>query len=250
MSETPNPAPKGRRFTVGGEASADPAPERHRPRGVQDALRLSNPAEVELDESKLIYPPDRMLAFIEGQITLGELEGITKQEQYKMAERGYDFLEAGKMEEAKTVFEGLLALDPYDAYFHLVRGSIRQREGELDAAEEAYSRSIDVNAFNASAFANRGEVRVLQGQLVEGAEDLLKALELDPDGSHPATQRARATLNALQEKLAELQPGDPAPSEPPAPTAPKAAAGPKPPAPDGARPGPGRKGRTNHPKRS
>lgn len=204
MTDTPKSGSRGRRFTIGGE---EPTPESAptRPREVQEALRLTNPEGVELAEDKLIYPPDRMAAFVKGHITLGELEGITKQEQYKMAERGYGLLESGKLEDAKAVFEGLLVLDPYDAYFHLVRGSIRQREGELEGAEAAYSRSIEVNPFNASAFANRGEVRVLQGQLVEGAEDLIKATELDPEGEQPATQRARTTLAALQAKIAELQ---------------------------------------------
>src|SRR5687768_10105184 len=58
------------------------------------------------------YSPTEVDAFLRGHKTLGELEGITKQEQYKMAEVGYRLLTEGKLKEGKEVFFGLCALDP------------------------------------------------------------------------------------------------------------------------------------------
>ena len=70
------------------------------------------------------YAPDQVAAFIQGQITLGDLEGIDKEAQYQMAEKGYQLIEEGKLKDGKIVFEGLLALDPFDAYFLTALGSI------------------------------------------------------------------------------------------------------------------------------
>lgn len=176
-------------------------PVKARPRSLEDALRLTNPDKVELAEDQLMYPPEAVAQFMAGAITLGELEGITKTDQYAMAEKGYAMLQAGKLENARTVFEGLLALDPYDAYFHLVRGSIRQRAGEYEDAEASYTKAISINPTLASAFANRGEVRLVMGKVEEGATDLVEALKADPEGKEAAVQRARATLGALKEKL-------------------------------------------------
>src|SRR5688500_15694639 len=43
------------------------------------------------------YSPTEIDAFLRGHKTLGELEGIGKEEQYKMAEIGYRLLSEGKL---------------------------------------------------------------------------------------------------------------------------------------------------------
>lgn len=200
--------PKGNRrrgFKVGGQDVEEAQPDRVRPRSVDDAFRLTNKDEpVEPPEGGTAYPPHLMQAFLEGRITLGDLEGITKQEQYQMAEIGHGYLGQGKLAEAKIVFEGLLALDPFDAYFNMALASIAQQEHQNDAAEKLYTRALEINPFSPTAHANRGELRVMQGDLQHGVEDLVKAIELDPKLSEPATERAKATLMVLREQLAGL----------------------------------------------
>ena len=191
---------KGRRgFQVGGEDSD--AARGSKPRTVDEALRLERDEAPELAEGQSAYNPDRVRAFLEGRITLGDLEGITKQEQYQMAEVGYSYFSSGKMAEAKTVFDGLLALDPFDAYFHTVLGSIAQRAEDYDEAEARFTRALEINPYSATAMANRGEIRVMQGRLSEGAQDLINAVQADPQGVEPATVRAQATLRSLREQL-------------------------------------------------
>lgn len=137
------------------------------------------------------YDPRRLEAFLAGHITLGELEGIPKEAQHEMAQTGFRFFTEGKLEQAKKVFNGLLALDPYDAYFLTALGAIAQQEGDLEEAEARFSRALEINPFSPSALAGRGEVRLIQGKLMEAAEDLSKAIAEDPEGKDPATQRAR-----------------------------------------------------------
>lgn len=151
------------------------------------------------------WSPNDIDAFLAGQITLGELEGIPKSAQYRMAETGYVFLSEGKLDAARRVFEGLHALDPFDAYFLMALGSIAQQRGHLDAAEAHYSRSLEINPYSIAARAHRGEVRVLAGRLLEAAEDFERVAREDPAASDPAARRALAVAHAITKDLEQNQ---------------------------------------------
>ena len=151
------------------------------------------------------YAPDQLAAFIQGQITLGDLEGIDKEAQYQMAEKGYQLIEEGKLDDGKIVFEGLLALDPFDAYFLTALGSIAQRTEQFDEADHFYSRALEINPFSIAAWAHRGETRIHKGLLLEAAEDLTKAIDLDPKGEDPIALRARMVAQTVADKLRVAQ---------------------------------------------
>lgn len=175
------------------------------PRPLSEILGDPKRADEEPDPSAgPMYNPIRLEQFLRGQITLGDLEGITKQEQYEMAKIGFSYLTSGKLAQAKTVFEGLLALDPFDAYFHTALGSIAQQENQLPEAEKRYTRALEINPFSPVAFANRGEVRIAMGKLGEGSQDLVRALEEDPGAQYPSTLRARATIQVVRDNLASM----------------------------------------------
>lgn len=152
---------------------------------------------------RVAWDPKRLAQFIAGVITLGELEGISKEEQYEMARLGHQLLRQGKLADAKKVFDGLVALDPRDAYFHLALGSIAQRGDDLEEAERRYTRALEINPYSPHALGNRGEVRMMLGKMVEGAKDLTKALEEDPECTCEATKRARATIGVVLQQLEE-----------------------------------------------
>jgi tetratricopeptide (TPR) repeat protein len=147
------------------------------------------------------YDPQRVREFMEGHLTLGELMGISKDDQYTIAKTGYGFLNEGKHAQAKTVFEGLLALDPYDAYFNTVLGSIAQQSGALDEADRRYTRALEINPYWSVPLAHRGEVRLSQGKVMEAISDFIDAVKNDPKAEDPATQRARALLGTIQSQL-------------------------------------------------
>jgi tetratricopeptide (TPR) repeat protein len=155
-------------------------------------------------KKRVAWDRKRLQKFVAGIITLAELEGISKDQQYQMAKLGHQLLRQGKLTDAKKVFEGLVTLDPRDAYFHLALGSIAQRANDLKGAERSYTRALELNPFNAPARANRGEVLMLQGRMVDGAKDLLRALQDDPEEKFPSTKRARATLTVVQSQLREV----------------------------------------------
>lgn len=149
------------------------------------------------------WSPDLVGEFIKGQITLGELEGISKDAQYSMAQTGHLLMTEGKYEKAARVFEGLHALDPYDAYFLTALGSIAQQQGSFDKAEKRYGRALEINPYSVPARAHRGEIRVLLGKLDEAVEDFERVAKEDPQGKDPATKRAMALAQVVMKQLQE-----------------------------------------------
>ena len=155
------------------------------------------------------FSPDRVEKFIMGELTLGQLYGITIEEAYSVAELGYTFMEQGRLNEAQTVFQGLVIGNPYDAYFHTVLGSIYQKQENVDGAIEEYSIAIGLDPANMEAFVNRGELLIRKGNFQQAAVDFKNALELDPDGNSPSANRARAlssvTAAALSSALSSAK---------------------------------------------
>jgi tetratricopeptide (TPR) repeat protein len=149
------------------------------------------------------YDRNLLNEFVLGNITLGELEGIGKDVQYQIAERGYKLLNAGKLKDAEKIFKGLITLDPFDSYFHTVLGSIHQRQDMKDDAIEEYSRALKVNPFNPTALANRGEIYFQQGRVLEATQDFQAAIENDPECKEPATLRCRVLSMALAKTIEE-----------------------------------------------
>lgn len=166
------------------------------------APKKSPPAQPTKNKT-VAYDPRLLDAFLLGRLTLGELEGVGKDVQYKMAERGFAALSEGKLDMAKTIFKGLLALDPYDSYFHTAMASALQREGKYAEAEAQYTTALSFNPHNSTALANRGEIRFQTGKVVEAAEDLRRSVDEDPKGRDPASVRARVLLMAISETILE-----------------------------------------------
>lgn len=160
----------------------------------------------EADGVKIVArSPQRLKQFLEGAITLGELEGIDKDAQMRMAKNGFTLLNQGKLQKAKVIFEGLLALDPFDAYFHSALGSIAFQEKNMDGALKHFDQAISINPFFATARAHRGEIRLAQNDLTGAIEDLIEAINADPENEQPATQRARALIGTIKEIMAKIE---------------------------------------------
>lgn len=170
--------------------------------GARAAIASKKPSNTE-NAKTVARAPAAVEGFILGQLTLGEMEGIGKDIQYQIAERGYKVLSQGKLDAAKKIFLGLLALDPYDSYFHTAYASSLQREGDYDKAEHHYTLALKYNPFNSAALANRGELKFQSGRVLDAAADLQAAIKNDPKGADPATLRARVLSIAISEVIKE-----------------------------------------------
>jgi tetratricopeptide (TPR) repeat protein len=138
------------------------------------------------------FSPDRVEKFVMGELTLGQLYGITIEEAYSMAEIGYTMMEQGRLKDAQIIFQGLVLSNPYDGYFHAVLGAIYQKLGMIDGAVEEYSLSLALDPSNVEAYVNRGELMIQKGNFIQAAEDFKSAIAMDPDAENPSANRARA----------------------------------------------------------
>ncbi len=148
--------------------------------------------------------------FILGDITLAQLEGISAEEMYQVADMGYDLFEEGKLEDARKIFEGLYTYNPMDAYFHSVLGSIYQKQEKFEDAIRHYTSAVELYSEDITAWTNLGETQMqhaaaLQsaGKSEEAAVAFSNAVEClgyaveqaGDDDENDSALRARALIN-------------------------------------------------------
>jgi tetratricopeptide (TPR) repeat protein len=168
------------------------------------------------DWEKILYTPERQEKLLKGQISLRDYHAISGPEMLQMALIGFRMYEQGKYSEAKTIFQGLIALDPTEAYYYTALGAVYLAEEDLENAREMFNNSIALNPKEVAPYVNRGEVNLREGKILEAAEDFQKAVELDPKYEDPLTQRARVFAAAALEMIENATKDDPKAEEKPA----------------------------------
>jgi type III secretion system low calcium response chaperone LcrH/SycD len=143
--------------------------------------------------------------FVLGEITWAQLQGMTVDEAYNIAEYGFGLYQEGKYHDARTIFEGLVVCNPYDAYFHNMLGAVYQQLDMKDEAAEEYTLAIELDPEQLHAHVNRGELYLQSGEFDKALDDLKRAIELDPDGRDPAGVRARALAMATANAMEAIQ---------------------------------------------
>jgi tetratricopeptide (TPR) repeat protein len=157
---------------------------------MKDESWIKKDKQVELDQK-----------LASGQITIAEYSGLGKRELYEIATQGYKLLERGKIEEARIIYQGLVAADPYDSVFHCHLGSIYARQNEPDKAFEQFDLSLRYNIQNGDAFVGRGEIFLSRGEIQNAIADLKNAIEFDKENKRGSTIRAKAILFALKDAI-------------------------------------------------
>lgn len=147
------------------------------------------------------FDPTQLERFAKGELTLAELEGVDANSQRKLAEMGYRLLESGKLDDAKHLFEGLVALNPKEPYFLTAAGSVAQQQERFVDAEHWYTLSLERSPQDPVCLTHRGEVRLMLGSIEGATEDLIAAIKLDPKGDVPQTKRAVGLLAEIRRQL-------------------------------------------------
>lgn len=137
----------------------------------------------------------KLRAFIRGECTWAEVEGLTFERARGIAQLGCDLAAAGRLEEARVIFSGLFAMNPNDAGVAAALGTVLHKLGRFDEALAAYAEALAVDPKNPVALANRGELRLQSGDRA-GVEDLVAAVRADPNASTAAVKRACRILKA------------------------------------------------------
>jgi Flp pilus assembly protein TadD len=135
-------------------------------------------------------------ALASGALTLAELEGMTQAQAEEIAGHGVSLADAGRLEEARVVFEGLTASNLRDSAAWGALGTVYQKLGRMEDALAAYDTCVQLDPENPVALVNRGELRLRRGDAA-GLEDVARALHADREGRTSAGRRALGLMKAL-----------------------------------------------------
>ena len=147
------------------------------------------PENIELQE--------RVDRWLKGQFNSAELYEISPQLFRALAEYGCMLYEQGKYDSARVIFEALAAINSSDSNVQKFLGSIYQIQKKWDAAYYHYTQSLKISSDDLFVIVNRGESLIHAQRPREAAEDFKRAIQLDPQGNHPAGRRARVLLTNL-----------------------------------------------------
>lgn len=149
--------------------------------------------------------PELLEKLNSGELSIGELLGLSPETQYEMAKVAYRLFQTGQLEQALNVYEGLTALSPRDSTFHCHLGATLYALDRLDHAFTAYDQALNLDSNNIDALVGRGELHLRNGRSAQGLADLKKAVELDREKAHQSTFRARSTVIALEQQVKTAQ---------------------------------------------
>jgi tetratricopeptide (TPR) repeat protein len=135
-----------------------------------------------------------------GETTLRAKLGITKAEFEEMGAIGAMYYEQGILDKARTIFEGMVEIDPDSADAHSALGALHTRLQSDDAIRHL-SRAIALDARQIAPHVNRAEVYLRKQMMEEAVADLKCAIELDPEQKDPGANRARAMVLGIHEAL-------------------------------------------------
>ena len=140
-----------------------------------------------------------MQRWAEGKATLRDVRGYTDDELYAIAKTAYFFYYQGRIAEARTLFQGLYAINPADAYFAKALGVVEMAAGNPQGALAAYDVALKLDARDAQAYVGRAEVRLSLGQKAQALEDLRRISSL-VDAEDALAHKAAAMMTALTQR--------------------------------------------------
>lgn len=140
-------------------------------------------------------------SWVSGKTTLKDIKGYTEDELYAIAQQGYFFLLQGKNEEAKTIFEGLSAIDPRNDYYYRALGVIYHKLGDAERAIKLFTSATRIAPSKLAGFINRAEVLVATGRKREALADLDHAVTIARDPDSPLARKAKALGDWLRRSI-------------------------------------------------
>lgn len=133
-----------------------------------------------------------------GRVTLKEMLGLSDEELFSIANQGYLLFLQGKTESARVLFEGLVAVNPRNAYYYRALGAIYWRLREPQKAVKQFTYAIRVAPKDISSYINRAEVYIASRQFGEAREDLNAALRHLGPLDEALGKKARAMLKMIR----------------------------------------------------
>lgn len=107
---------------------------------------------------------------------------------------GHESFEAGRVDEARAIFESILALGHRDPFAHTMLGTILMGGGHLDQALNEFEAALAIEPEDLVALVYRGEIRLARRRVAAAVEDLERASRLGK-ANDPFVGRARKLLS-------------------------------------------------------
>ena len=134
----------------------------------------------------------------QGRVSLKQIMGLSTDELYAISTQGYNFFLQGKIQPARVIFEGLVAIDPRNSYYYRALGVIYWREKEPQKALKQFTYAIRVAPHEIASYINRAEVFVSNKQFDDARNDLEFALTHSGTHDGALIRKARAILQMIQ----------------------------------------------------
>jgi tetratricopeptide (TPR) repeat protein len=120
-------------------------------------------------------------------------EGVSRQRAAELAVFGHKLFEDGRLDEARQVFEGLVATGLEDAFAHTMLGTIYLANKDRDRALALFEAALAIDPDDLAARVYRGEIRLAQGHARLALDDLKRVAAKGPKDD-PFTDRAKRLL--------------------------------------------------------
>ena len=111
-----------------------------------------------------------------------------------MGRVGAMYYQQGNFDKARTIFEGLVELDPDSANAHSALGGLLTLQQEDEAAVEHLKKAVELDPSQIAPYVNLGEIYIRQQKIEDAVQNLKRAIELDPDEKDAGANRARAMV--------------------------------------------------------
>ncbi len=115
------------------------------------------------------------------------------------------YYQQGNFDKAKTIFEGLVELDPKNANAHSAYGALLTLKLDDDLAIKHLQQAVELNPKQIAPFVNLGEIYIRRQMLEAAVANLKKAIELDPDEKDSGANRARAMVLGIYQIIHQKQ---------------------------------------------
>ena len=119
-----------------------------------------------------------------GEKKLAEILDLDEDRISLLAELAYMYFNEGRYVEARTLFEGLLSLNPQNPYYSHALGAVLQRMEENSLSARYYQHALKLNPSLPEAWGNYGELLLTDNQVEQALECFEKAealyARLDP----------------------------------------------------------------------
>lgn len=141
---------------------------------------------------------DLVVQWGQGKTSIKQMVGLSDEELYAIASQGYFLFLQGKSDPARVVFEGLVAIDPRNAYYYRALGAIYWRLKEPARAIRQLTYAIRVAPREISSYVNRAEIYVAQKQFKLARSDLQFAIASGQVREAALVEKARALLRMIR----------------------------------------------------